>query len=297
MSHLPRTGVLAKKNLNRHKKNSELKKQMLTLTSLCDKYNVKPLSITSSKFIAYDGSVTNPNQITIKGNLRAGIMIITSNESTTSEDVYDIIQIEREKKKRDAEKNIENQKKSQMERDRILQQQLKQVADEKNETGEPSTDSPVGPPTDNPVGPPIDMMETRTKHVKTTGNKFFRNCMKDIKGKFKLHILEQYRYAEFKLETTYMVIENVDVYKMDISTKETYYLVVGDLQLKSGIIKQIDPAYNSDKVADEHTEFMEKMQQLENVENENLDDIPELVELPNNDDVPALIKVENEHPN
>jgi hypothetical protein len=97
---------------------------------------------------------------------------------------------------------------------------------------------------------------------KNTGNKFFRNFMKDIKGKFKLEFQDKYDFCEFRKDATDMVIDNVDIYKINISTKETHYLIIGDLQMKSMLIRQIDPSYEIDHTTDEHNSFIEKIQNM-----------------------------------
>jgi len=95
--------------------------------------------------------------------------------------------------------------------------------------------------------------------AKTIGNKFFRNFMKDIKEKFKLEFKDNYEFCELRKDATDMVIENVNVYKINISTKEMYFLIIGELQMKRGLIKQIDPTYETDRVIDDHNSFMEKI--------------------------------------
>jgi len=108
--------------------------------------------------------------------------------------------------------------------------------------------------------------QLQKKSEQIAGNKYYRNFMKDIKAKFVLQIQEQYKFLEVRAETTDMVIDNIKIYKimMPQNTAETFLLVIGDLQLKSAIIKQIDPNYKSDKLMKEQNDFLERIKSKEN---------------------------------
>jgi NACalpha-BTF3-like transcription factor len=97
-------------------------------------------------------------------------------------------------------------------------------------------------------------------------NKDYRNFMKTIRSKFTLEQLSEYKFVEVRTDTTDMVIDGATVYKINISekAKETYLLIVGDLQLKSSLIRQIDPAYKIDKVIKEQYDFLERIKAKEN---------------------------------
>uniref|UniRef100_A0A6C0CBQ1 Uncharacterized protein n=1 Tax=viral metagenome TaxID=1070528 RepID=A0A6C0CBQ1_9ZZZZ len=111
------------------------------------------------------------------------------------------------------------------------------------------------------------------KTAKMTGNKFFRNFMKDIKGKFRLSFQDEYEYCEFRKEATDLVVEGVNIHKINIPNDVlSYYIVIGNMQMKRIVIKQIDPAYGADDIIDEHNEFMNKVQKTN-------DDVPDLVNI------------------
>lgn len=101
---------------------------------------------------------------------------------------------------------------------------------------------------------------------KEIGNKHYRNFMKDIKSKFTLSKNEKFKYLEVKAETADMVIDGAKVYEINMPAKtpNMYLLVAGDLQMKSKLMLQIDPNYKSEKVFDEHNEFLERIKAKEN---------------------------------
>jgi len=106
--------------------------------------------------------------------------------------------------------------------------------------------------------------ELERKAAQKEGNKYFRNFMKDLRAKFPLVNLE-IRYFEAKVEMTEMVIDGPRAYqlKMPDSVKETYYLIIGDFVMKSGLARQIDPAYRSESVFKEQQEFLDRIKAKE----------------------------------
>lgn len=103
-------------------------------------------------------------------------------------------------------------------------------------------------------------------HKTKEGNKYFRRFMQDIRSCYHLVQKTEYRFVEFKAETTDMVIENVKIYEINMpnGTKEKYFLVIGDLQMKTGLIKQKDPSYEFEDVITDQYEFLERIQSKEN---------------------------------
>ena len=101
---------------------------------------------------------------------------------------------------------------------------------------------------------------------KGEGNKYHRNFMKDLRSKFILEQKDKFKYVEAKAETTDMVIDNARIYQITMPSKTTnvYLLIVGDLELKSKLLRQIDPNYKSEQVFDDHSEFLERIKAKEN---------------------------------
>lgn len=94
--------------------------------------------------------------------------------------------------------------------------------------------------------------------------------MQEIKSHCHLNFQTQYKFAEFRVDSTDMVIDDVDIYKL----KDDLFLVIGDFQMKSSVIRQLDPTYDADTVAETNQDFLDKVMIEEN--------IPDLVPVDNN---------------
>jgi NACalpha-BTF3-like transcription factor len=139
--------------------------------------------------------------------------------------------------------------------------------------------------------------ESAKREMRNERNKYFRRFTTIIKKKFRCEFVEEYKYVEVKVDNTPMVVDDAEVYIIDMpSDTKKYYLVVGDLQLKRDFLHKIDPTYGSESVLEEQHDFMNKMQKKSGVV-ENEHDIPELIDVVENEhDIPELIDVvENEH--
>jgi len=136
----------------------------------------------------------------------------------------------------------------------------------------------------------IVIPETDYKPVPTilpkriAGNKYHRNFLTEIVSKFKLVQETKYRYLEIKIDATPMVIDKVGVFRIlgtfgkDQTTD--HILIVGDLQMKSTLIKQIDPNHGAEDVIKNQTEFAESVRDKVDAENPlmpDFDQMPELV--------------------
>jgi hypothetical protein len=142
-------------------------------------------------------------------------------------------------------------------------------------------------------------------------NKFYRNFMKDLRSKFKLSEVPDTKYFEVKMESTPMIIEDAKVYNLEMpeNTPYSYLLVVGDLQMKSAVLRQIDPAYQSDIIMRDQMDFLERIrakdkslttEHSEDMLDNELDDVdqlglseeddPDTDKNDNNNSVPELIQ-------
>lgn len=97
------------------------------------------------------------------------------------------------------------------------------------------------------------------------GNKYLRKTVKDIKSNYKLEKWD-YKYFEVKVETSYMVIENVQLYRILIPNNIDFVhlLIIGELQMKNELIKRIDPTHQMEKIFGEQNDIIGKI-----IENEN----------------------------
>ena len=92
-------------------------------------------------------------------------------------------------------------------------------------------------------------------------NKYLRKFMTNIRSKFIMEEQMGYKYFEVKYETTDMVINNAKVHKF--AMKGTCFIIIGDLQMKSKLALEIDPAYKVDSVLKEQSDFLERIKAKE----------------------------------
>lgn len=289
IGNLPRNRIMATKNLKRPQREAkkEIIKEANAFNTLYEKYNIGPLTFRSTQFITPDGIVTKVNHTEIKGNLRNGILLINFSDMATSEDKYDLYNIAVEKRKKDFAKKEEEFKKRQLEFERLKNtameaDQVEIINDQLNKGNIEEQKSSSEDCVNNPEEPlkeiPKDIQEEskiivpERKPNKSTGNKYFRGFMQEIKSHCHLNFQTQYKFAEFRVDSTDMVIDDVDIYKL----KDNLFLVIGDFQMKSSVIRQLDPTYDADTVAETNQDFLSKVQ-TDAVEN-----IPDLVPVENN---------------
>ncbi|AUL78934.3 hypothetical protein QJ857_gp1225 [Tupanvirus soda lake] len=349
----------------RNQSTHEIARKTSQLDAVCDKHKIGNLTFRSCKYATSEGKVTFVEHDHIRGNMKSGIMIVKANTLAPSDNLYDLVEIEKAKKERDEKKRQEETEKARIEIERLKTQNattnipeggeqhqnlLEQLVDEDEKTNsnvventtaiaenkdvEKDTSKEIMEELNDPISievsekledntnkvdmpdteqlDPEDMATTndtnecssdcnhdheqkndkkdksakakREKAIKQmqeelakkaknkNGNKYFRNFMKDIRSKFSLKEEPEIKYFEVKAETTDMVIDGVRAYRISMpeNTKETYFLLIGDLQMKSGLIRQIDPAYKADKVFKEQHDFLERIKAKENAKTTEL---------------------------
>lgn len=334
------------KNTSTHKKygiTREATRKIIELDNVCTKHKVGKLTFKKCKFATEDGTITFIEHDEIKGNMKSGIMIIKANEISESKNfVYDLVQIQKDKRESDLKKIEDDAKKAQLEIERlknsktettipnvqpehenllmklvkesetkeeqketkeeinkkineetkeeIKEEQKEEIKEEPEESSDEEDDDKTVSKKSNKTHRNTEskrkkalqqMKEQLEKksNPKPERNKFYRNFMKDLKGKFSLEKQDKFKFLEVRAETTDMVIVNAEIYKigMPVNTKVSYFIVIGDLQLKTGLIKQIDPNYNMASVLKEQNDFLERIKAKENakikeVEEEILDE-------------------------
>lgn len=141
------------------------------------------------------------------------------------------------------------------------------------------------PPQDTQTKPVVNTT------VKKEGNKHYRNFIKDLRDKFTLVEQFDYYYFETKVNVTDMVITNSTVYKLQMptGTKHMYLLIVGDLQMKTDLIRRIDPAYNSGDIFRSQNDFLKRIEALEKLKTVELSEDIDMLGMP--DDMPDLVHV------
>lgn len=130
-----------------------------------------------------------------------------------------------------------------------------------------------------------DLRAKMAQKQKESGNKYYRKFMSDIRSKFNLEPVSDIRYLELKVNSTKMVVDGPTVYRLEmpLNVTDDYYLFIGDLQMKNGLIKTIDPTYKFDNVISEHYEMLERIKAKEkantSVFSDELDDLKDVDDL------------------
>lgn len=106
--------------------------------------------------------------------------------------------------------------------------------------------------------------QTRAENEQKRPNKAIRKFKADLekmfKTKFSLNECPDLKYFEFKMDTAEMVVEDGKIYKISNEINDHfYYVIIGDLMMKSQMLRNIDPTYNMDKSFFEQTEFLERI--------------------------------------
>ncbi|QGR54153.1 hypothetical protein [Moumouvirus maliensis] len=307
---LPRNILAKKMNINRKRESvKKINQQIFNLENICKKHRVGDLTFRTCKFASLEGSITFVDHKDIKGNMKSGIMLVKSLNTYVSPETYDLVQIKRDKIKRDMEKKEQELEKAKLELERIEAQNKENISQEEtdvdknhkelvdtllNPLNEPVNETVVEPVNESvnetvveqvnePVSESVEQ-NNKNKQRKKERNKYYRNFMSDIKSKFVLKLQSDFNFFEVKHETTDMVITDSIVYEIIISqnTKEKYYLIIGDLQMKSGIIRRIDPAYKFDNVLKEQNDFLERIKAKEQTK---INEYPEDLDFDLSDDI------------
>src|SRR5688572_12971414 len=104
---IPRNALA--KNTNTHRKNmanKEIDKRVNDLKTVCENNKVSNLTFKSCKLATGDGKVSFIDYDFIKGNMKCGVMVIKAKTISQSADaIYDIVEIEKNKKEADEKKH------------------------------------------------------------------------------------------------------------------------------------------------------------------------------------------------
>ena len=124
------------------------------------------------------------------------------------------------------------------------------------------------------------MKDLAAREEKKGNNKMCRNYLADLRSKtgFKLTEDPDIQYFEVLVNSTSMVIEDAKMYTLTLSSeaKETILIIIGDLAMKSAVIRRIDPAYKVDKVFKEQTEFLDRIRAREDTQTFDMGAIDDL---------------------
>ncbi|MEM0353977.1 MAG: hypothetical protein QXW79_00210 [Thermoplasmata archaeon] len=286
-------------NLYNHKKNGTriITQQTNILENVFRKHNIGKLTFRSCKFASKEGAVTHIEYEEIKGNLRSSIIVVKAKTLTKKDEpIYDLVKLEQEiqekeiKKQKEAQKMIdEMSEKMSLQKDNNSTQ--KSCSSNKQDFTKTDNmkesiqkDSGIINKSSMSNDGRNETLRKRDKYIKqlndqlkkkvdpkTKRNKYYRKFMRELKSKFSIELQNEFKFFEVLAGTSEMVITNAEVYKIEMipGSKWIYFLIVGDLQLKSSVLRQIDPCYNFDKVFQEQTEFLERIKSNEKNKSEN----------------------------
>ena len=304
---ITRTQLSRNKKSKQNQKNiaKQLDRKELDLDNICEKHKIGELNFRDCKLVNLDGKISYIDYDQIRGNLKLGIMMVKAKSIEPSiNDIYDIVKIINDKKERDSKKQTDELEKARQEIERLqtannIDMNMPVNAPVNTETiPETKPDAPIKAKNkDNSAKSKRNqaLLKLREKLAndkqKPTGNKYFRSFMKDIRSRFVLENQENYQYFDIKFDATDMVIPGVKVYRIIIPNK-VYLLLVGDLQIKRGLIKQIDPTYQSDQTIDEQNDFFKKILEKDNIQPIEIDDAQPITD--NDDDDAQQITETNE---
>lgn len=262
---LPRN--LISRNKNIHTKegiNKIINKKKFELDKICIKHKICQLSFGPCKLINTNGSISNIEYQNIKCNMKSSIIIMQIKSMTQNNDnIYDLIEIEKNKLLNDMKRQEETIEKTQLELERNLTNENK-INEQTDEITNKSEDKNL----QNELKESSQAEQITDVQEKSSqnDNRYYRRFMDDIKKKFSLRKENMYRYFEIKSSSTDFVIENPKTYIINLSNDSNinYLLVIGDLMLKSKLILKIDPGYKSEKIYKEHNEFFNRIKEKEN---------------------------------
>ena len=114
------------------------------------------------------------------------------------------------------------------------------------------------------------MNEELQKKAKMAHNKYHRNFMTKLTSKFTITPIREYFYFESKMNITKMIISDAHAYRISMpeNTPHQYFLVTGDLQIKSKVMTEIDPSYDAKSQQTEYEDFMKRVEEKEKIKRE-----------------------------
>lgn len=217
-----------------------IRNKQLLIKQIYEKHKIEKLTFEDRSYIIEEnGRITDIINNNIIGNMRSGVLIIDMLRYEENNKYYDLFEIEIAKLKREYEAQQKDFDKTQEELTKLKKEFLSN-----NETKEK--------PKEEKKEKPQDINKS------FVGNRFRKRFMDDMK-KIKLEELEHIKYFEIIKNITSMSIVEPKVYLFD-----NYLLILGDLELKTQVIKRIDPNYNVEDQFKGYQETYNKIKQKNN---------------------------------
>jgi len=266
------------KNKKTHKNEAEF-----SLDALSKKYQILKLTFADFKLINSNGEIYKISYDYIKANIKYGVMILKINGKEMLPEIYDLVTLMNSKKENEVEMNqdkfqneesgqtmVQNNEESgkhmvQNKENEVEMNQDKFQNEESNHithNGESDQNREIER---TMVKEERNCNDNETKNGKTDPepegkrrNKYYRRILKDLKKKLEIKKELSYIYCETKVGTTFMVIENPEIYLLE--KFDNRIIIFGDLLLKSSLIRKLDPKYEADKIYKEQREFLDRIQ-------------------------------------
>lgn len=231
------------KNKKTHKNEAEF-----SLDALSKKYQILKLTFADFKLINSNGEIYKISYDYIKANIKYGVMILKINGKEMLPEIYDLVTLMNSKKENEVEMNqdkFQNEESNHIthngESDQNREIERTMVKEERNCNDNETKNGKTDP---EPEG--------------KRRNKYYRRILKDLKKKLEIKKELSYIYCETKVGTTFMVIENPEIYLLE--KFDNRIIIFGDLLLKSSLIRKLDPKYEADKIYKEQREFLDRIQ-------------------------------------
>lgn len=259
---LPRNKI----NKNYNNKIKNFKNKLTTdfeynLLTICENHLVKPINFINCLLVDEFGKTTEVvinSTFEILVNMRASVIVLKyTSLNKNDNDIYDLYQIAYNKKIRE-EYNRENKEyqilknngliNDNEENDDILEEN-DDILEENNKNENEENDVLLEENNQEEVEKKKHQ-EGNSLRKQSKRNKYHNNFINALRKRFKNNIsfLNEYKYVEMnKKLNIQFVIEHSEVYTI-IQNDIKYLLIVGDLNLKREVLKNIDSSYNTDKM-------------------------------------------------
>jgi antirestriction protein len=229
-------------------------------------------------------------------NMKIGMTLLKGTSITYSDEKYDLVTILSDKKRRDEKKRTttksdamkdlidvpsqtdseQSQIEDQIASTEVTTEETTEVSTEETteETTEVSTEETTEVTTEETVDDQsyltVSILKEKPLSSKIGGagansrNQAFRRAAKDFANHFILFELPNIGFFQFKINNTSMVVTGAYVYKIETPKKygSNWYLIVGDIRMKSDAIQAIDPEYQASDMLSSHLETYERLQSM-----------------------------------
>jgi tetratricopeptide (TPR) repeat protein len=287
------------------------------IEEISEENRIKSLEMSDCIIASREGRFARLEIVKVLGHMGLGCIMIESSGHTDYDAMYDIVEIYEQKAAKDYEKAMDAYQKALKAYEDQEAAKLSEIctqsdvvkenptiedeiinSDDKDPDDPASLQSPFETKTlekpEMPT-PPIALAERSTVNLfaEKSANclepmvynkkKNVRKAGNHISKLFDVVRLTSIGFFDFRVNGTKFIIPGTSVYRLVTPEKypTKWYVVMGDVQMKSETIKSIDPSYQTSDVIQEHMAMLDRIKSANKTTelDENLDDeIPALVE-------------------